>query len=205
MAALALAAAAFALVRPEEPPRFRSAGGTPFPWDRDGLFRELEREFRAAAGAGAGAAGAQAQEWMDEGRAALGVRHYTALVPSDLEYDPSLTPVAEWRNPRGVAQDRVDGAILDALLEAVEGRARLGYAWWELPLARLAKGWSVFAAALGADPLILPGMWAGAALRGRAFTQRVHPRVREGWEAREARTGAARDLYPALRVVPAGP
>lgn len=62
----------------------------------------------------------------------LGVRHFTTLVPSDLEYDPGLAPVAEWRSPEGLAQDRADGALLDALLEAAEEGARLGWPWWAL-------------------------------------------------------------------------
>ncbi|MEW6489897.1 MAG: YiiX/YebB-like N1pC/P60 family cysteine hydrolase [Thermodesulfobacteriota bacterium] len=160
--------------------------------------------------------------------AALGVRHFTTLVPSDLEYDPALAPVAEWRNPEGLARDRFDSAILDALLEAAEGGvARLGYAGWELPVARLAKGWSVLAGALGAEPPIPAGMSAGAALRVRALTRRVHPRILGGLEARAARfrehrgfeppywelvalareavAQTAPDLYPALRIAPAGP
>lgn len=114
----------------------------------------------------------------------FGVRHFATLVPSDLEVDPALVPVAEWRNPDGLRQDRLDNAVLDALLEAAEEGARLGYAWWELPAARVAKGWSLLAPALGAHAPIPEGMSAGAALRVRALVDRVHPRVREGLVAR---------------------
>lgn len=128
--------------------------------------------------------------------AGMGVRHFTTLVPSDLEYDPALVPVAEWRNPEGLARDRFDGALLDALLEAAEGGARLGYPWWELPAARLAKGWSVLAGTLGAEPPIPAGMSAGAALRVRALTRRVHPRVLEALEARAAGFRKGRGFEP---------
>jgi len=116
--------------------------------------------------------------------AGLGVRHFATLVPSDLELDPSLVPAAEWRNPAGLRQDRLDNAVLDALLEAAEEGARLGYRWWELPAARAAKAWSVGAAALGAHPPVPEGMSAGAALRVRALVGRVHPRVQEALLAR---------------------
>ncbi len=116
--------------------------------------------------------------------AGMGVRHFATLVPSDLEVDPSLVPVAEWRNPEGLRQDRLDNAVLDALLEAAEEGARLGYPWWELPAARAAVGWSVLVAALGAHPPVPEGMSAGAALRVRALVDRVHPRVRDGLVAR---------------------
>lgn len=108
----------------------------------------------------------------------MGVRHFTTIVPSDLEYDPKLAPVAEWRNPESLRQDRLDNITLDVLLEAAERGDRLGYS----PLAYLPGGlvklWSKTKSALGAPPVIPDGMALDTALRVRSLIKDVHPRLR---------------------------
>src|SRR5947199_229831 len=47
----------------------------------------------------------------------FGVRHFTTQAPADLEYDPQLVVVAEWRDPEALARDHVHNAIIDAMLE----------------------------------------------------------------------------------------
>jgi hypothetical protein len=47
----------------------------------------------------------------------FGVENFVTQMPSDLEYDPQLTVVAEWRDPATLFKDHIDNAVMDALLE----------------------------------------------------------------------------------------
>jgi hypothetical protein len=109
----------------------------------------------------------------------MGVREFTTLVPSDLEYDPQVRAVAEWRNGAALMDYRLDNAITDVLLEQAEVGARLGYARLGLPAARLLKAYSVAQSFLGAAPTIPSGMSAATALRVDALVSDVHPAVKE--------------------------
>jgi hypothetical protein len=118
--------------------------------------------------------------------ASLGVRHFTSLVPSDLEYDPRLGAVAEWRDVSTLRQHRFDNVILDVLLEGADRGDRLGYPWYHLPVARLLKGWSVAEGLLGGVPTIPGGMSASTALRVDALSHRIHPALRASIEGKAA-------------------
>jgi hypothetical protein len=116
--------------------------------------------------------------------AAFGVRHFETQEPSDLEYDPQLVVVAEWRDPQALQADHVDNAVIDAMLEGAEAGDELTFPWYQLPLVRLAKGWSLVRERFGAIGPVPQGMSAAAALRNRAFGERqrriaaeVHDRI----------------------------
>ena len=51
---------------------------------------------------------------------AMGVREFTSLVPSDIEYDPQLGAVVEWRDAPALMNFRLDHAIIDVLLEEAD-------------------------------------------------------------------------------------
>ncbi len=102
----------------------------------------------------------------------FGARHFETQEPADLEYDPQLQVVAEWRDPGTLWQDHLDNAVTDALLEGADAGETLPYARLMLPLARLAKAWSMLANRFGAIGPIPEGMSATAALRNAAFTRR---------------------------------
>src|SRR5207244_1880859 len=51
---------------------------------------------------------------------AFGVRHFETQEPSDLEYDPQLVVVAEWRDAGALMQDHIDNAAIDAMLEGAQ-------------------------------------------------------------------------------------
>jgi hypothetical protein len=104
--------------------------------------------------------------------AALGVRHFETQEPSDLEYDPQLRVVAEWRDAAALFQDHLGSAVADALLEEAEGGQELDYPWPMLPLARLLKAWSALLNALGAAGPVPEGLSATAALRVQGFVER---------------------------------
>ncbi len=114
----------------------------------------------------------------------MGVQEFTTLVPSDLEYDPQLRAVVEWRNAPALFDYRLDNAVIDALLEEADRGARLGYAWYTLPAARLLKAYSATRSALGGTPAIPEGMSAATALRVDALVSSVHPVVKEELQAR---------------------
>lgn len=118
--------------------------------------------------------------------ASLGVRHFTTLVPSDLEYDPRLGAVAEWRDVSMLREHRFDDVTVDVLLEGADQGDRLGYAWYHLPIARLVKAWSGVDTFLGGVPTIPEGMSASTALRVEALSHRIHPAVRAAIEVRAA-------------------
>ena len=106
-------------------------------------------------------------EWL----AAFGVRHFETQEPSDLEYDPQLVVVAEWRDLEGLWQDHVDNAVVEVMLEGAEAGQRLGYPVFALPVARLAKAFSVLANALGRVGPVPEGMSAVSALHHRSFAR----------------------------------
>ncbi len=101
--------------------------------------------------------------------AAFGVRHFVTEEPSDLEYDPQVSVVAEWRDPDVLFRDHVDNAVIDVLLEQAESGRRLGYAAARLPLARLAKGYSVALNLVGSVGPVPEGMSAASALRSQGL------------------------------------
>ena len=104
--------------------------------------------------------------------AAFGVRQFETHGPSDLEYDPKVRVVAEWRDPETLYQDHVDNAVLDAMLEGAEQGDELAHDWRMLPLARLAKGWSVILNLFGGVGPVPEGMSATVALRAEALGER---------------------------------
>jgi hypothetical protein len=126
----------------------------------------------------------------------MGVREFTSLVPSDLEYDPQVEAVVEWRNGRALMDYRLDNAITDALLEEAERGTRLGYGWHALAGARLLKAYSVGQSALGALPTIPAGMSAATALRVDALVSTVHPAVKQDLVERAAAFRATRGHEP---------
>ncbi|MEM9187961.1 MAG: YiiX/YebB-like N1pC/P60 family cysteine hydrolase [Myxococcota bacterium] len=79
----------------------------------------------------------------------LGVRYFETQGPSDLEYDPQLVVVAEWRDPETLFDDHVDNAVIDAMLETAEAGADLDYDWVMLGPARVVKGYSTLLNAMG--------------------------------------------------------
>lgn len=107
-------------------------------------------------------------DWL----AALGVRHFESQEPSDLEYDPQLRVVAEWRGTRTLFRDHVDSAVIDALLERAAAGERLEHAWHLLPPYRLAKGWSAIGNRFGAVGPVPEGMSATTALRVTRLARR---------------------------------
>ncbi len=104
--------------------------------------------------------------------AAFGVRHFVTEEPSDLEYDPQLRVVAEWRDPATLAADHLDNAVTEAMLEEAEAGARLSYDLALLPAARVAKAASSLLNLAGIQGPVPEGMSAEAALRNRALTRR---------------------------------
>jgi hypothetical protein len=111
--------------------------------------------------------------------AAFGVRHFETQEPSDLEYDPQLTVVAEWRDAATLRADHLDNAVVDAMLESAEQGRKLPAPWYLLPVARLSKLYSSVLNGVGAVGPVPEGLSAGAALRTREFTP-LHGEIREG-------------------------
>ncbi len=95
----------------------------------------------------------------------LGARHFETQEPSDLEYDPQLRVVAEWRDPATLFKDHADNAVIDVMLAAAERGEKLDYNLWLLPPMRLAKAGSVMLNWFGKVGPIPEGMSATTALR----------------------------------------
>ena len=125
----------------------------------------------------------------------FGVSHFETQEPSDLEYDPQLVVVAEWRGAETLRDDHIDNAVIDAMLEGAERGDELGYPWYQLPAARVLKAWSWMKVQLGGSGSVPEGMSAASALRNRAFSARqivLASQVRAAADAFRAKEG-----YPA--------
>ncbi len=127
------------------------------------------------------------RDWL----AAFGARHFRTQEPSDLEYDPQLRIVAEWRDPETLWKDHLDNSATDAMLEGAECGERLGYDWYLLPVSRVVKGYSAALNLFGLVGPIPEGMSAVAALRHAAFVRR-HAAIVSVVRERAERIGAGR-------------
>ena len=109
----------------------------------------------------------------------LGVEQFETQGPTDIEYDSKLIVVAEWRDPATLFDDHIDNAVIDAMLEGAERGDELDYNYRALPLARLAKGYSVLLNLFGKHGPIPEGMSATRALRAKWLESR-HASIRAG-------------------------
>lgn len=114
---------------------------------------------------------------------AFGVEHFVTQMPADLEYDPQLAIVAEWRDPQALLEDHIDNAVMDVLLERADAGETLGYPAWRLPIARTLKAYCVLRNLAGQECLIPEGMSATQALKSHTFTER-HARLAQRAEQR---------------------
>ena len=102
----------------------------------------------------------------------VGVRYFETHEPSDLEYDPQLTVVAEWRGHETLLVDHIDNALVDAMLEGADGGDDLDYSPLMLPPTRLAKWYSAILNRFEAVGPVPEGMSATTALRVKALSAR---------------------------------
>jgi hypothetical protein len=102
----------------------------------------------------------------------FGVTHFETQAPADLEYDPQLSIVAEWRDPETLWQDHVDSAVVEAMLEGADEGDLISYSWRMLAPARLVKAYSVVLNLLGKVGPIPEGMDATAGLRNLELSAR---------------------------------
>lgn len=99
----------------------------------------------------------------------FGVENFVTQMPSDLEYDPQLSIVAEWSDPETLMKDHIDNAVMDALLERANAGMEISYNAMLLPVARLVKGYSILQNMAGKPGIIPEGMSATRALKNNSF------------------------------------
>lgn len=101
----------------------------------------------------------------------FGVEHFVTQMPGDLEYDPQLSVVAEWRNTKTLFSEHTDNAVLDAMLSLANTGTSLHYNIWKLPMARIIKGYCMVLNRFGKYGLIPEGMSATRALKNESFVK----------------------------------
>jgi hypothetical protein len=107
------------------------------------------------------------QRWLSD----FGVRYFETQEPSDLEYDPQLTVVDEWRDPETLKKDHYDNAVTDVMLEGAEKGDKLEYQWYLLPVVRVAKAYSMALNSVGKIGPVPEGMSSIAGLRNVWYTK----------------------------------
>ena len=115
-----------------------------------------------------------ARNWL----AAFGVKYFETEEPSDLEYDPKLSVVAEWRDPETLYKDHLDNAVTDVMLEEADSGRVLSYDWYLLPIGRMTKLYSIILNLFGLEGPVPEGMSTEAALKNVDYSQ-THERIKE--------------------------
>jgi hypothetical protein len=100
----------------------------------------------------------------------FGVRYFETQEPSDLEYDPQLRVVAEWRDMETLFKDHIDNAVIDVMLEGADRGAELEYDWYMLPVARTVRLYSMLLNIFDGVGPVPEGMSAAAALRNQRLS-----------------------------------
>jgi len=108
----------------------------------------------------------------------FGVTNFETQEPSDLEYDPQLSVVAEWRDPETLYKDHLDNAVTDVMLEEADSGKQLSYDWYKLPIGRILKLYSTALNYFGSEGPVPEGMSAEAALKNVEYSDR-HENIKE--------------------------
>lgn len=108
----------------------------------------------------------------------FGVTNFITQMPSDLEYDPALMVVAEYKDPETLFKDHIDNAVMDALITEANKGATLDYTIGMLPIARVIKGYCLIKNAFGKPGIIPEGMSATQALKNESFVK-IYNEARE--------------------------
>jgi hypothetical protein len=108
----------------------------------------------------------------------FGVENFVTQMPSDLEYDPQLSVVAEWRSAESLFDDHLYNAVIDAMLVCAEQGEEIEFNPLMLPFARIMKGNSWIKNQFESEGPIPEGMSATQALKSDAFIQR-HKELKE--------------------------
>jgi len=114
-----------------------------------------------------------ARNWL----AAFGVKYFETEEPSDLEYDPKLSVVAEWRDPETLYKDHLDNAVTDVMLEEADSGKALSYDWYLLPIGRVTKFYSMILNLFGSVGPVPEGMSAAAALKNIEYSE-THEKIK---------------------------
>jgi len=125
----------------------------------------------------------------------FGVKHFETQEPSDLEYDPQLRVVAEWRDPSTLKKDRIDNAVTEVMLEGAEKGDEIGYKWYLLPFARIVKAYCVVMGRFGMAGPIPEGMSATTALRTQEYMN-AHKKMEERLAMKAAQFKKANGYEP---------
>jgi hypothetical protein len=104
--------------------------------------------------------------------AGFGVRNFATQEPSDLEYDPQLQIVAEWRDLETLRKDHLDNAVTEVLLDGANRGDPLCYDHYLLPVARSIKAYSIILNSVGWTGPVPEGMSSTTALRNKWYTRR---------------------------------
>ena len=115
------------------------------------------------------------RNWLSD----FGVEHFETQEPSDLEYDPQIRVVAEWRDTEILRKDHYDNAVTEVMLERADQGERLVSRWYMLPIARIAKAYSVVLNWFGGVGPVPEGMSATSALKHDWYAKR-HAAIKEG-------------------------
>ncbi|MDB6034870.1 MAG: hypothetical protein JWM16_5208 [Verrucomicrobiales bacterium] len=99
----------------------------------------------------------------------VGVRHFETQEPADLEYDPQVTVVAEWRDRSTLLKAHIDDAVTDVMLQQASPGEPLDYQLLLLPPSRLAKAYSFVLNLFGKPGPVPEGMSATTALRVKKY------------------------------------
>jgi len=109
--------------------------------------------------------------------AAFGVKYFKTQEPSDLEYDPQISVVAEWRDQETLYKDHLDNAVTDVMLEEADSGMVLSYDWYMLPMSRMLKLYSAVLNLFGSEGPIPEGMSAEAALKNVYYSD-THDQIK---------------------------
>ena len=102
----------------------------------------------------------------------FGVENFVTQMPSDLEYDPQLSVVAEWRSQESLYDDHLYNAVIDAMLLCADKGEKISYNPFLLPIARVIKGYSLLLNSFDKVGPIPEGMTAIQALKNNSFVDR---------------------------------
>jgi hypothetical protein len=104
--------------------------------------------------------------------ASLGARHFETQEPADLEYDPQLRLIAEWRDHVTLFKAHVDDAVTDVMLDEAKAGEGLPFKRALLPVARLLKAYSLLLNTCGKVGPVPEGMSATTSLRVDQYRRR---------------------------------